>query len=55
MNQDNDVTYKYYTKRRPPDIGTIPKDFVDIKNYGERKPVMASGMQAWGEVVYNRR
>ena len=55
MNQDNDVTYKYYTKRRPPDIGTIPKDFVDIKNYGERKPVMASGMQAWGEVVYNRK
>ena len=55
MNQDNDVTYKYYTKRRPPDIGTIPKDFVNIKSYGERKTVMANGMQAWGEVVYNRK
>ena len=55
MNQDNDVTYKYYTKRRPPDIGTIPKDFVDIKSYGARKTVMENGMQAWGEVVYNRK
>ena len=28
MNQDK--TYKYYTVRRPPDIGSVPKDFVNI-------------------------
>ena len=28
MNQDK--IYKYYTVRRPPDIGSVPKDFVNI-------------------------
>lgn len=55
MNQNNDKVYKYYTVKRPPDIGTVPKDFVDVKSYGERKQVLQDGTQAWGEVIYNRK
>ena len=53
MNQDK--LYKYYTVRRPPDIGTVPKDFVNVKSYGELKQLAQSGYHAWGEVEYNRR
>lgn len=55
MNQNNEKSYKYYTIRRPPDIGTIPKGFVNVKSYGERKQVMPNGRQAWGEVYYNHK
>lgn len=53
MNQDK--TYKYYTVRRPPDIGTVPKDFIHIESYGEIKQLDKSGYHAWGEVEYNRK
>lgn len=55
MNQDNNKLYSYYTVKRPPDIGTVPKDFVDVKSYGERKQVLQDGTQAWGEVTYKRK
>lgn len=53
MNQDK--IYKYYTVRRPPDIGSVPKDFVNIKSYGELKQLEKSGYHAWGEVEYKRK
>lgn len=47
--------YKYYSTRRPLDLGTCPKDFIDKENYGERKQVMQNGTMAFGEVTYNRK
>lgn len=46
--------YKYYTIRRPPDIG-VPPDFIDIKSYDILKQVLKDGTMAWGEVSYNRK
>lgn len=54
MSQSNEKLYKYYTVKRPPDIGTVPKGFVSVKSYDERKQVLQDGTQAWGEVVYSR-
>ncbi len=55
MNQDNDKLFKYYTFRRPPDIGTVPKGFIRVHSYGERKQIMQNGKEAWGEVICNRK
>lgn len=53
MNQNK--LYKYYTTKRPPDIGTVPKDFINVINYGELKQIRKSGFHAWGEVEYSRK
>lgn len=47
--------YKYYSLRRPVDIGTCPSGFIKKENYGSRKSVMNHTASAWGEVVYNRK
>lgn len=47
--------YKYYTIIRPPDIGAVPPDFIDIKSYDILKQVLKDGTMAWGEVTYNRK
>lgn len=55
MNQNNEKKYIYYSLRRPLGLGTCPKDFINIKNYDEKKQVMQNGKMAWGEVIYNRK
>lgn len=50
----NDKVYKYYSIFRPFEMGTFPKDYIDIKNYETRKQVLP-GIMAYGEVTYNRK
>ena len=46
--------YKYYSTMRPFDIGTFPKDYVELNNYDERKQVLP-GIMAYGEITFNRK
>ncbi|MBE5820151.1 MAG: hypothetical protein E7310_05005 [Clostridiales bacterium] len=46
--------YKYYSTMRPFDIGTFPKDYVELNNYDERKQVLP-GIMAYGEITFNKK
>ena len=50
----SDKLYKYFSIFRPFEMGTFPKDYVDIKNYETRQQVLP-GIMAYGEVTYNRK
>ena len=48
--------YKYYSVRRPIDIGTYPRanEPLEIVNFDDRQPVEDGAFQAWGYLLYNQ-
>ena len=50
--------YKYYSTKRPVDIGTFPKPPRnapdEIVNYDQRVPVEGSAFLAWGHLTYTK-
>ena len=50
--------YRYYSTRRPIDIGTYPKPagnpLIELVNYDVRLPVEGGPYMAWGHLVYQK-
>lgn len=48
------MIYRYYLTYRPVDMGTCPRDFVNMRNYDDRTDIPELGIQAWGYAEYGR-
>lgn len=46
---------KYYTLRRPPMLGAVPKGFTSICAFDERTFIPEIGQTAWGYALYDRK
>lgn len=47
------MKYRYYCLFRPPMLGAVPRGFVEMEDYGERKIVIEAACVAWGWVEYD--
>ena len=47
---NNNKTYTYYYRLRPPSIGTQPKDFIKLNP----NSIIVNNREYWGSVSYHR-
>lgn len=47
------MRFRYYCIFRPPMLGAVPRGFVEMEDYGERKRIDEIGWMAWGWVEYD--
>ena len=48
------MRYRYYCIFRPPMLGAVPRGFVEMEDFGERKRVEEIGWPSWGWVEYEQ-